>query len=84
MAPIRWAFDDVATTFTGEPCDCHDYNDDGYLDLTLKFKTQELAYTLDLSSYGGGTIPLTLTGKLMEDYGGTPFSGQDCVRILKK
>ncbi len=84
VLPLRWAYEDVATPFEGELCDCHDYNGDGYMDLTLKFKIQELVGTLDLGSYGGKTIPLTLTGNLMEDYGGTSIYGQDCVRILEK
>ena len=84
VAPLRWAYEDVATPFEGELCDCHDYNGDGYMDMTFKFKTQEIVETLGLSSYSGETIPLAIIGDLMEDYGGTPIYGQDCVWILEK
>jgi hypothetical protein len=62
IAPIRYSYEDVATPFEGELCDCHDLNGDGYLDLTLKFKTQELVDILKLKDVAGETIPLTLTG----------------------
>lgn len=84
VAPLRWAYEDAATPFKGELCDCHDHNGDGYIDLTLKFETQEIVNTLGLSSYVGETIPLSLTGNLKEDYGGTPIYGQDCVWIIEK
>lgn len=84
VPPIRWSYEDVATPFTGELCGCHDLNGDGLLDLTLKFKTQELVETLNLDDVAGDTIPLTLTGNLKEEYGGTPIRGQDCIRIKKK
>jgi|GEM_PF-1624813 len=84
VAPIRWNYEDVATPFEGELCDCHDLNGDGYLDLTLKFKTQDLVETLwlDLEEIAGETIPLILTGNLKEEEGGTPIEGSDCIRIL--
>jgi len=46
VAPIRWDYEDVATPFESEGCGCHDLNGDGYLDLTLKFSTQELVQML--------------------------------------
>lgn len=39
VSPLRWAYEDAATPFDGELCDCHDLNGDGYLDFTLKFDT---------------------------------------------
>jgi hypothetical protein len=82
VAPLRWSWEDVATPFEGELYDCHDLNGDGYMDLTLKFKAQEVIETLGLVDYSEMTIPLTLTGTLMEEYGSTPFEGQDCVWVL--
>ncbi len=77
VAPIRWSYDDAGTPFAGELCDCNDLTGDGYKDLTLKFKTQELVEMLDLDQVGG-KIPLTLTGMLTS---GTDISGKDCVRV---
>ena len=83
MAPLRWSYEDVATPFEGELCDCHDLNGDGYMDLTLKFKNQELVENLTLDNLAGNTIPLSLIGNLKEEEGGTPIVGQDCVWILE-
>ena len=79
--PIRSDYEDVATPFEGELCGCHDLNADGYPDLTLKFKTQELVENLELGELMGETISLTLTGELRESEGGTPIIGEDCVWI---
>lgn len=84
VEPIRWSYEDVATPFEGEPCDCHDLNGDGYMDLTLKFDTEELVNCLALEEVAGQTIPLTLTGNLKEEEGGTPITGEDFVRILSQ
>jgi hypothetical protein len=83
VAPIRWSYEDVATPFIGELCDCHDLNGDGYMDLTLKFDTQAVVTTLGLNDYAGGTIPLTITGKLKEEAGCWPIEGYDCLSVLK-
>jgi hypothetical protein len=81
VAPLRWAYEDVATPFDGELCECHDLNGDGYLDLTLKFKMQELVETLYLGEIKGETISLTIIGNLKEEAGSTPIRGSDCVRV---
>jgi hypothetical protein len=82
VSPLRWSYEDVATPFEGELCECHDLNGDGYMDLTLKFKTQEVKDTLDLSDEAGNTIPLLITGNLMEEADGTPIEGSDCIWVL--
>ena len=84
VAPIRWSYEDVATPFEGEPCECHDLNGDGYIDLTLKFDNQELVETLGLSDEVGNTIPITLTGNLKGENSGTPIEGEDCIWVLKQ
>ena len=81
VAAIRWSYEDVATLFTGELCDCHDLNGDGYIDLTLKFDTQELVSNLELDKVAGETIPLTVTGNLNAENGGTPIEGKDCIWV---
>ncbi|RZN39009.1 MAG: hypothetical protein EFT35_04125 [Methanophagales archaeon ANME-1-THS] len=81
VAPIRWSYEDVATPFAGELCDCHDLNGDGYTDLSLKFDTQELVEKLNLSE---GKVELTLTGNLKEEFCGTPIKGKDCVWVKSR
>ena len=60
----------------------HDLNGDGNLDLTLKFKTQDVVELLDLWSQVGQTIPLSLTGSLSEDAGAMQFVASDWVWVL--
>jgi len=102
VAPLRWAWEDVATPFepyTGkEDCylDCNTLDTDGYLDLTLKFDTQELLLTMGTSAEmlelsdgeltasdltDGQCLVLTLEGELWD---GTLITGEDVVKILKK
>jgi hypothetical protein len=81
VAPLRFAFEDVATPF--EPLmdkkDCTTDGPDGFLDLTLKFDVQQVVKAL-------GTIKnrecrvLKLTGYLLD---GTPIKGEDIVILLK-
>jgi len=82
VSPIRWSYEDVATPWTGEPGGGHALGGDGYLDLTLKFKTQEVRTTLGLDAFLKQKIPLIITGNLNEAAGGTHFTGQDYVWIL--
>jgi uncharacterized repeat protein (TIGR01451 family) len=84
VAPLRWAFEDVVTPF--EPLlgkesqyDCTEEGPDGYLDLTLKFDTQEIVAALG-EVYDREAIVLPLTGN---SYEGTPIVGEDVVIILK-
>jgi hypothetical protein len=51
-----------------------DVNRDGYLDLLLHFRTQDLNLTQD-------SAEATLTGKTMD---GTPITGTDTVNIVPK
>ena len=78
---LRFAYEDVATPFEGELCDCHTLGADGYLDLTLKFDTTELVEKLQLTDVVGETIELTLTGNLLEEYDGIAIRGEDCIRV---
>jgi uncharacterized repeat protein (TIGR01451 family) len=84
VSPLRWTYWDVATPFEGELCDCHELYGDGYDDLVLFFRTQEVRTTLGLDAEQGNTIPLTVTGNLHEDEGGTPIEGSDCIWVLDK
>jgi len=89
VAPIRSSIEDVGTPFepfTGkEDCsfDCTDAGSDGWDDLTLKFKTQEIVEALGPDMHGECRV-LTLTGNLNEESGGTPIEGEDLVLILNR
>jgi hypothetical protein len=83
VSPIRWNYEDVATPWTGELGGGHALGGDGYLDLTLKFSTQEVGTALGLDAFLNQKIPLVITGNLNDADGGTPFVGQDYVWILR-
>lgn len=80
VAPIRFSYEDVATPFDGELCDCHEAGPDGYLDLTLKFDTQEIVAALG-EVEDGEELPLSLSVTLVD---GTVIEASDCIRVIKK
>jgi len=87
IAPIRSSYDDVGTPFMPfvgkEECDldCNYLYGDGWMDLSLKFDTQEL-----IDAFGvvmdRECLVVELTGSLKEEYGGVPIVGEDVVLIL--
>jgi hypothetical protein len=85
VEPVRSSFEDVATPLVdGSECDCTEEGSDGYLDLTLKFKTRQIAEQL-FNTVGdvneGEVLVLPVTGAL---YDGTAVEGEDCFRIAGK
>ncbi len=69
--------DDTADCPDG--CTCNpDQHSDGIDDLSLKFRPNEFADVLGLSS-GGDVITIELSG-VLED--GTPFCARDCIRLV--
>lgn len=85
ISPLRWDYEDVATPFEGEFCDCHELEGDGYVDLTLKFDPREIFELYGLGSLiDGESMTLAISGFLKEEFGGTEIHGQDCIVILNK
>jgi len=83
--PIRSAYEDVAGPAADRnECECAEEDADGYIDLTLKFKTPEIVEAL-VNIYGelvdDEVLALPLTGVLTD---GTPIEGADCIRIVGK
>ena len=78
VAPIRNGYEDVATPMSdGNECECTTGGPDGYTDLTLRFKTQEIVEVLgELND--GDVLVLSLTGVLIDEI---PIEGADCVLI---
>jgi hypothetical protein len=89
VEPYGANYDDVATPFDGEPCDCHEMGGDGIMDLLLKFKTPDVVQALQLDgmSHGdvvelmshGDVVELVVTGTLLD---GTEFAAYDCIRTV--
>jgi hypothetical protein len=79
--PNRSGYEDVATPVS-DPCDCNCTTEgpDGFLDLTLKFKTQDIVDRMCEANHGN-KVPLLLTGKLFD---GIQIEGIDCVLIKGK
>lgn len=81
VAPLRGSYEDVASPVIDDAeCACTTKGADDYIDLALKFKTQEVIEILgDLID--GELWMLYLTGNLKN---GTPIEGSDCIVIKKK
>ena len=82
VSPLRWSWEDVATSYTADMEGGHELDGDGYVDLVLLFNTQEVAWTLTITRHLGETLPLIVRGNLYEEYDGSPIQGEDYVRIL--
>ncbi|MHC4527249.1 MAG: SUMF1/EgtB/PvdO family nonheme iron enzyme, partial [Planctomycetota bacterium] len=70
VAPVRSGLEDVsASVADGNECDCTETGADGFVDLTLKFKTPEIVEEL-LITHGelarGDVLELILTGNLSD------------------
>ncbi len=77
LPPARIAFEDAATPFAGEPCDCHQLGGDGIVDLLLKFKAALLVDVLQLGDMEPDTsLELVITGNLLD---GGEFIATDCL-----
>ena len=61
-------------------CECSTEEPDGYMDLTLKFNTQEIVGAIGPVA-DGDKLVLELTGLLHDD---TPITGTDCIIIRAK
>jgi len=87
-APLRWAYEDVATPYedtTPDDPDGHELEGDGYLDLVFHFDRQEVV-GLGLCEFGDGEyVKLYVIGNLhSEDGEGTPIHGFDWIRVQFK
>jgi hypothetical protein len=83
VAPLRWAYVDVATPFEDDKVDCEGCNElcgDGNMDLVLNFDTQEVVAALG-NVEDGECATLELTAELLD---GTSIAAEDVVRILNK
>ena len=90
IKPLRYAYEDVGTPyepFKGkwdwDAYSCIEGGPDGYLDLSLKFDTQEFVESLKSQKEIVDKEPVVveLKGNL---YDGTPIKGEDVVLILDK
>jgi hypothetical protein len=81
VSPLRSNFEDVAgPPINSNDCNCTEDGPDGFLDLTLKFKTQNIVEAIgDVNE--GDVLTLELTGVLI---GERPIEGTDCILIRGK
>jgi len=83
VGAIRSSYEDVVTpVLDGNECECTEAGPDGYTDLTLKFRTQEIVEELIYSEgelAEGQTLALELRGELTD---GRIIAGSDCVVLV--
>jgi len=82
VSAIRSSLEDVAAPIdTQDDCDCTTEGPDDFVDMTLKFNTQDIVEALGENVSDGDTKTLTLTGLTWD---GAELTGADCVLILNK
>lgn len=73
-------FEDTGTPFDGEECECSSAEGDGIVDLSMKFKSQEMVSAMQLNDLPSGSlVTLRVTGQLND---GTAFTSSDCIRLV--
>ena len=73
-------YEDVATPFEGEGCECAELGGDGVMDLQMKFRTDQVVSALQMGDLlPGSLVELVVTGMLTD---GTEFFASDCVRLV--
>ena len=82
VEPLRSGYEDVAGPVSDtNDCNCITDGPDGFLDLTLKFKTQRIVEAIGDVNDGDVRV-LTLTGVLFDPMPfETPIEGADCILI---
>jgi len=83
VKPLCWRYQDVATPWLGSDGGGHSARGDGYLDLTLKFRCEQVIHVLKLFKYHDETLRLTLSSSLKKTEGCFPVNGYDYVEITK-
>ena len=80
-APLRSRYkDETAPVIDGQECECGPKKKDGFVDLTLKFSTEQITAALGEVEDGQEWM-LHLTGQLND---GTIIEGTDCILIKRK
>lgn len=87
VLPLRYAYEDVATAYTDTLEDCYSCSTegpDGYLDMTLKFKTQEVVAAI-LEMLPPDTVlgkKFCLEAELTFELNGETYSGKDVILLM--
>ncbi len=63
-------------------CNCQNSVSDYTQDLVLVFDAGEVVTQLQLQDVTGETVPFTVQGMLKAEYGTTPITGSDCMKVL--
>ncbi len=78
VGAIRSGYEDVAGPVTDvNDCNCIEAGPDGFVDLTLQFKTRQIVEAIGEVNHGD-VLTLDLTGVLLDE---TPIEGADCIVI---
>jgi hypothetical protein len=73
-------YEDTGTPLDGAQCACNSAAGDGIVDLSMKFKTQDMVTAMHLDELStGALVPLKFTGQLSN---GQAFEAFDCLRLV--
>jgi len=81
LKPLCWKYQDVATPWRGSDGGGHALKEDGYTDLVLKFRVEQVICVLKLFKHRGETLRLTLTGTLKKTEHCYPVNGHDYIQM---
>lgn len=85
VSPASWVVKDVAEPFKAALIDCNSCTTkgpDGIKDLLFKFSNEALNEAFGTTT-NKQCLKITITGKLLAEFGGTSFSGEDMISIKK-
>ncbi|MHC4962707.1 MAG: right-handed parallel beta-helix repeat-containing protein, partial [Planctomycetota bacterium] len=81
VAPLRSRYkDETGPVIDGQECECQPKKKDGFVDLAMKFDTEQITAVLGEVEDGQEWL-LHLTGQLND---GTAIEGTDCILIMQK
>ena len=83
---LHVSYEDVGTPYDGDDsCGCHEMLGDGYMDLQIKFNTQDLVSALALDTLANDTeMELVVSGTFLDGMSfedGGEFEARDCILI---
>jgi hypothetical protein len=81
VKPLCYKYKDMATPWLGADGSGHSAAGDGYLDLILKFRIEQVIHVLKLFKHSGETLQLTLTSTLKKSRDCFSINGYDYIQI---
>jgi hypothetical protein len=83
-SPVKWSYEDVTSPWTGDTGGGWEGEPDGYLDIVLHFKNQEVVEDCELTDGESNPVTLYVTFEVGGEYGEFEVTCEDYVWVLNK